>query len=55
MAGPGATGLPWEELEAGYRQASLGEVRARLGQEQFEQAHAWGMALSADQALNLAS
>lgn len=48
------TGLPWEKLEACYRQDSLDQVRAHLGQEQFEQAHAHGMALSFDQALGLA-
>ena len=49
------TGLPWEELEAGYRRDSLERLRAQLGQEPFEQAHARGMALSADEALDLAS
>jgi predicted ATPase/class 3 adenylate cyclase len=49
------TGQPWEELEARYRRDSLDQVRARLGQEQFERAHATGMALSPDQALDLAS
>jgi len=49
------TGLPWQELEARYRRDSLGHVCARLGQEQFERAHAQGMALSVDQALDLAS
>jgi hypothetical protein len=49
------TGQPWEELEAHYRQDSLGQVRAHLGQQQFEQAHSQGMTLSSDQALNLAS
>jgi hypothetical protein len=49
------TGQPWEELETRYRRGSLDQVRAHLGQEQFEQAHATGMALSPDQALDLAS
>ena len=49
------TGQPWEELEARYRRDSLSQVRARLGQEQFERAHARGMALSLDKALDLAS
>ncbi len=49
------TGLPWEELEARYLHESLGQVRAHLGQEQFEQAHAAGMALGPDEALDLAS
>ena len=49
------TGQPWEELEARYRQHSLGHVRAQLGQEQFERAHAKGLALSLDEALDVAS
>ena len=51
----GPTGQPWEELEARYREDLLGQVRAHLGQEQFEQANAQGMALSSDEALDLAS
>jgi predicted ATPase/class 3 adenylate cyclase len=51
----GPTGQPWEELEARYRRDSLDQVRARLGQEQFEQAYAQGMARSSDEALDLAS
>ncbi len=49
------TGQPWEELEACYRRDSLDQVRAHLGQEQSEQDHARGVALSFDQALDLAS
>jgi tetratricopeptide (TPR) repeat protein len=49
------TGQPWEDLEARYRQDSLDQVRAHLGQELFERAHAEGMALSFDEALDLAS
>jgi hypothetical protein len=49
------TGQPWEKLEARYRQDSLAQVRARLGQEQFEPAYSMGMALSPDEALDLAS
>jgi predicted ATPase/class 3 adenylate cyclase len=49
------TGQPWEELEARYRRDSLDQVRAHLGQEHFKQAHATGMTLSSDQALDLAS
>jgi hypothetical protein len=49
------TGLPWEDLEAPYRRASLDQVSAHLGREQFERAHAKGMALSFDEALHLAS
>ena len=40
------TGQPWEEPEARYRQDSLDQVRAHLGQEQFDRAYARGMALS---------
>jgi hypothetical protein len=49
------TGLPWEELEARYRRDSLDQVRAHLGQEQFERAHAGGMALSFGDAFDLAT
>jgi Adenylate and Guanylate cyclase catalytic domain len=49
------TGPPREELEARYRQDSLEQARAHLGPERFEQAHAQGMALSFDQALDLAA
>jgi hypothetical protein len=49
------TGLPWEELEARYRRDSLDKVRAHLGQEHFERANAKGIALSSDEALDLAS
>jgi predicted ATPase/class 3 adenylate cyclase len=51
----GPTGQPWQELEARYRRESIDQVRTHLGQEQFEQAHAEGMALSSDDALDLAS
>jgi tetratricopeptide (TPR) repeat protein len=47
------TGQRWEELEARYRQDSLHHVRAHLGQEQFERAHARGTTLSPDEALDL--
>ena len=50
-----ASEQPWEELEARYRRESLRQVRAHLGQDQFNLAHASGMALSLDQALDLAS
>jgi hypothetical protein len=49
------TGQPWEELEARYQQDSLDQVRAHLGQEESERAYARGMALSFDEALDLAS
>ena len=48
------TGEPWQEPEAGYRLDSLNKVRTSLGEEQFQQAYATGMALSLDQALDLA-
>jgi predicted ATPase/class 3 adenylate cyclase len=51
----GSTGQPWEDLEARYRQDSVDQARTHLGQELFERAHAEGMALSFDQALDLAS
>ncbi len=47
-------GEPWEELEARYRRESLGDVRARLGDDQADRAYAEGMALSVDGALDLA-
>ena len=49
------TGQQWQDLEARYRRDSLGQLHAHLGQEQFRRAHAKGMALSSDQALDLAS
>jgi hypothetical protein len=50
-----STGRSWEALEAGYREDSLADVRANLGKEEFERAHAEGMALSFDAATDLAS
>jgi predicted ATPase/DNA-binding XRE family transcriptional regulator len=47
-------GNRWQEVEARYRRDSLAQVRAHLGDEQLERAHAQGMALSVDQALDLA-
>jgi hypothetical protein len=44
-----------EELPARYRQDSLGQTNAHLGQEGFERAYAKGMALRPDEALRLAS
>jgi hypothetical protein len=49
------TGQPWEKLEARYRRDSLAQIRARLGQQQFEPAYSSGMALSPGEALDLAS
>jgi hypothetical protein len=50
-----STGLPWDDLEARYRDDSLDRIRCDLGEEQFERAHATGMALSFDEAIDLAS
>jgi predicted ATPase/class 3 adenylate cyclase len=47
-------GYPWQDSFARYRQDSLAQARARLGEEQLERAYAQGMALSLDQALDLA-
>jgi predicted ATPase/class 3 adenylate cyclase len=44
-----------QALEARYRQDSLAQVRAHLGQEQLDRAYAQGVALSPDEALDLAS
>ena len=47
-------GSPWQEFDARYRQDSLAQARACLGDEELERAYAQGMALSLDQALDLA-
>ena len=47
-------GSPWQEFDARYRQDSLAQARACLGDEQLERAYAQGVALSLDQALDLA-
>jgi hypothetical protein len=47
-------GLPWEKGDARYRQDSLDQARAHLGDQQLEQTRAQGRALSLDQALDLA-
>jgi len=49
------TRQPWEDVEARYRRDSLDQVHAHLGQDQFNRAYASGMALSFDEALDLAS
>jgi tetratricopeptide (TPR) repeat protein len=51
----GPAGPPWDDPDARYRRDSVEQVRAHLGQQQFEQAHARGMALSPGQAFDLAS
>jgi len=48
------TGSPWQEFDARYRQDSLDQARAHLGDEQLERAYAQGMALSLEKALDLA-
>ena len=45
---------PWQEPEARYRRESLDDVRAHLGDQQADRACAEGMALSLDEALDLA-
>jgi tetratricopeptide (TPR) repeat protein len=47
-------GSPWQELEGRYRQDSLAQARTRLGDDQLARAYTQGMALSLDQALDLA-
>jgi hypothetical protein len=46
--------IPWEEFDARRRQDSLDQARAHLGDEHLERAYARGMALSLEQALDLA-
>ena len=48
------TGVPWERFSARLRQESLDQVRQALGGEQLQRAYARGMALSFDQAIDLA-
>ena len=48
------TGVAWSEGEARDRQHSLGQARARLGDQQLERAYAQGKALSLEKALELA-
>jgi predicted ATPase len=47
------TGAPWDTFDTG-RQESLDQAGAALGDEQFQRAYARGMALSFDQAIDLA-
>jgi predicted ATPase/class 3 adenylate cyclase len=48
------TGEPWQDPEARYRNQSLADVRAHLGDEQLDRAYAQGMKLSVDEALQWA-
>ena len=47
-------GAQREGLDDRYRQASLGQARAAVGDEQAQRAYARGMALSLDQVIDLA-
>ena len=49
------TGEAWQDLEARYRHRSLADVRAQLGDEQFDRAYAQGRTLNLDEALQRAS
>jgi predicted ATPase/class 3 adenylate cyclase len=48
------TGVPWNTFDARYRQESLDQAGAALGDEQFQRAYARGTALSFDQTISLA-
>jgi len=48
------TGNPWHVNEARDRQDSMHQARAHLGDKELKRAHAQGMALSRDKALDLA-
>jgi non-specific serine/threonine protein kinase len=48
------TGVQPEPLDDQYRQESLGQARAALGDEQAQQAYALGTALSLDQVIDIA-
>jgi predicted ATPase/class 3 adenylate cyclase/DNA-binding XRE family transcriptional regulator len=48
------TGVPWDTFDARYRQESLDQAGATLGDEPFQLAYAHGMALSFDQTISLA-
>jgi predicted ATPase/class 3 adenylate cyclase len=47
-------GGPWQDPEDRYREDSIAAVRCRLGDAQFDQAYAHGLALSFDEAIALA-
>ena len=48
-------GIPRDEFDERYRQDSLAQARARMGEEQLERACAEGMALSLEKAFDLAT
>ena len=47
-------GDPWQEPEEGYRQSSVGQIRAQLGDDQFELAYAEGTTLGFHEAIDSA-
>ena len=54
-AGVSGPGIPRDEFDERYRQDSLAQARARMGDEQLERACAQGMALSLEKAFDLAT
>jgi predicted ATPase/class 3 adenylate cyclase/Tfp pilus assembly protein PilF len=48
------SGEPWQDLEARYRQESLADACAHLGDELFDRVYGQGMTLSADEAFRVA-
>ena len=47
-------GGPWQDPEGRYREESIAAVRRSLGDAQFDEAYAYGLALSFDEAIALA-
>jgi predicted ATPase/class 3 adenylate cyclase len=47
-------GAPWQDPEIGYREDSIAAARRRLGDAQFDEDYAQGLALSFDDAIALA-
>jgi predicted ATPase/class 3 adenylate cyclase len=50
----GGVGDQWLEPEAGYCRDSIGQIRAQFGDDRFELAHAEGVALGFDDAVDVA-
>ena len=48
------TGTSWEEFDARFRQESIDQARAHLGDAPFDRAYAQGVGLSPDDAVSLA-
>jgi hypothetical protein len=44
----------WQESEAHHREISINEVRARLGDAEFERGYAEGKRLSVEEGFNIA-